>query len=175
MVSPRVPLLILSGPVGVGKTTLGQEINTILNEHGVAHSFVDLDMLAETYPRPARDRFNKKLALRNLRDVWKNCAAVGSRNIVIPRVVEVQNDVDDICRAVPGSSPVICQLRASDETLKQRVRKRETGSGLAWHEARSLELARLLRDTAPRDFDIDTENRPPIDIAKEVVSLVEWR
>jgi len=65
----HVPLLIISGPVGVGKTTVAEELNSILSREGIAHTYIDLDVLAETYPRLADDRFNSRLALRNLRDV----------------------------------------------------------------------------------------------------------
>lgn len=64
------PLLIISGPIGVGKTTIGQEISNLLDRQGVAHSFIDLDALTQTYPRPADNRYGYRLAFRNLRAVW---------------------------------------------------------------------------------------------------------
>ena len=63
-------LLIISGPVGVGKTTTAEELSAILEGEEVDHSFVDLDGLAKTYPRPPDDRFGVRIALRNLRAVW---------------------------------------------------------------------------------------------------------
>jgi len=112
-----IPLLILSGPVGVGKTSLGHAVGEWLERRDFAHSFIDLDALAHTYPRPAGDRFADRLALSNLRDVWKNCAAAGSRNLIVARVVESKRGVAQIQAAVPGSRPPVCQLRASEATL----------------------------------------------------------
>ena len=169
-----VPLLLISGAVGVGKTTIGQEVSAALKQRRVAHTFVDMDCLAATYPRPWDDRFGTRLALLNLRDVWANCSAAGSRNLIISRVVETQHDVEDIQRMVPNSRPVVCLLRASNRTLLERVRSRELGSGRSWHEARAIELAQSLERDAPADFVIDTEGLPLPRIADEVAAKVDW-
>ena len=168
------PLLTISGPVGVGKTTVGNEVSNSLIRRSVSHTFIDIDTLAETYPRPLDDRFGNRLALLNLRDVWANCAAAGSRNLVGARVVETRQDLEEIQRAIPGSESIVCQLRANDATLIKRVRTREFGSGLEWHETRSLELAKSLPGTAPADFVVDTDGRSLLDIADEIVAKIEW-
>ena len=81
-----IPLLIISGPVGVGKSTIADEVSNRLVQDGTSHSQIDLDALAECYPRPADDRFADRLALVNLRDVWRNCFATGSRDLIIAQV-----------------------------------------------------------------------------------------
>lgn len=168
MAAAHLPLLVISGPVGVGKTTVGNEVSTSLERRGVAHTFIDLDALAATYPRPPDDRFGNRLALLNLRHVWINCAAAGSRNLIVDRVVETQRDLAAIERAVPNSKAVVCQLRADDEKLLRRVRMREVGSRRDWHEARALELARSLEGAAPADIIVDTSGRSVPDIAAEI-------
>ena len=174
MAAISIPLLVISGPVGVGKTTVGNEVSTSLERRGVAHTFIDLDTLAETYPRPSDDRFGARLALSNLRAVWINCAAAGSRNLIVARVVETRGELEDIQQAIPGSRPTVCQLRASDEMLIDRVRIREVGSGRDWHEVRALELAQSLQRRAPADFVVDTDDRSVPQIADEIVGQVEW-
>jgi hypothetical protein len=169
-----IPLLLISGPVGVGKTTIGGEISNILVGRQISHSFIDMDGLADTHPRPKRDRFHKQLALENLRDVWKNCQAAGSKNLIIPRVIEASSNIDEIAEVIPFASITICQLNASDATLIERVARHETGAGRAWHEERSLELARILKGPVPADFRIDTDCRGPVDVAQEIVEHVKW-
>ncbi|NIA70064.1 hypothetical protein HBA54_15775 [Pelagibius litoralis] len=158
----------------MGKTTIGSEISASLSRSKVAHTFLDMDALAETYPRPPDDRFASRLALLNLRDVWTNCSAAGSRNLIVARVIETQHELEEIRRRIPNSRSTICQLRASDETLIERVRTRELGSGRNWHEARAVELSRSLQRSAPADFLVDTEGRSPLDIADEVVARINW-
>lgn len=169
-----VPLILISGPVGVGKTIVSEEVSDILVQKNIPHTLLDLDVLAETYPRPADDRFNQKLALQNLRDVWQNCVAAGSRNLIIARVVETERDIRDISNCIPNSHVKVCKLEASDAVLVERIRKREIGSGLAWHQQRSLELAGQLRQTGPADFTIDTTDLNIIDIASKIVREVSW-
>lgn len=108
----RVPLLLISGPVGVGKTSVGFEVSDLLCEQGVAHTFIDWDQLRYTYPRPVGDRFGNQLGMKNLRDVWRNAVAAGWRNLIIASVIETWADVEDIRQVVPGADVVVCQLRA---------------------------------------------------------------
>lgn len=175
MPQTHVPLLVISGPVGVGKTTVGYEASALLTRRRIPHTFVDLDGLAQTHPRPKDDRFGERLALRNLRGVWANCAAAGSRNLIVARVVERQADLDRIADVVPDAKPFVCQLRAADETLVERVRRREVGPETRWHEERALQLSRSLSQTAPADHRIGTDGRTVTDIAQEIVELVGWR
>ncbi|MEM8650662.1 MAG: AAA family ATPase [Pseudomonadota bacterium] len=169
-----IPLLVISGPIGVGKTTVSEEISNLLVEEGVSHTLLDLDVLAETYPRPSDDRFGDKLAIQNLSAIWGNCRNAGSRNLIIPRVIEKTTDLSEIVSAVPDSAPTLCQLRGSDETLMERVRKREIGSGYMRHEKRSLELSRILKLSAPFDFVVETDGRSVIDLAMEISNKMSW-
>jgi len=174
MATNAIPLLVITGPVGVGKTTIGNEVSSVLERREVAHTFIDMDALAQTYPRSPKDRFGDELALVNLRAVWANCVAAGSENLIVARIVEARRNVEDIQRAVPGSRLLVCQLRATKESLIERVRKRELGAGRDRHEARALELAQSLRNKAPADFIVETEGRSVPDIADEIVEQVEW-
>lgn len=109
--------------------------------------------------------------MRNLRDVWSNCVAAGSGVLILPRVIETPEDVAEITAAVPGSRAVVFQLRATDEVLIDRVRKREIGSGREWHEKRAIELAEILSRTGPANYVVDTDGRSISEIAREIL---EW-
>ena len=166
----RVPLLLISGPVGVGKTSVGFEVSDLLCEQEVAHTFIDLDQLRYTYPRPVGDRFGGSLGMKNLRDVWRNAVEAGSRNLIISSVIETWADVEDIRQVVPGADVVVCQLRARVETLAVRVRQREKGKRLEWHLRRSAELAEILAGEAvPVDFEVWTDEIGVGAIAKKAL------
>ncbi len=167
------PTLVISGPVGVGKTTVGTEVSTILAQAGTPHTFIDLDALTMTYPRPPDDRFGDRLALQNLRAVWTNAAAAGSRNLIIARVIESMDDLQTIKEALPNTKLSLCQLSAGERTLIERVRTREHGTDRDWHEARAIELAKSL-PAAPADFIIDTEKSSATNIARKLVGQVDW-
>ena len=169
-----VPTLLISGPVGVGKTTVGYEVSSVLVEQGVAHTFVDLDVLAQTYPAPPGDRFNTGLALTILGDLWRRASAAGSRNLVLSRVLETEEGLQALRAALPDSDVFVVQLRASATTLVERVGVREVGSGYDWHAARAVELLDLL-ERAPADARIETDGRAVPDVASEVAALVTWQ
>ena len=64
----NVPTIIVTGPVGVGKTTVAQEMGLLLLDAKVPHANVDFDQLTACYPRPTDDdRWGTKLGLANRR------------------------------------------------------------------------------------------------------------
>lgn len=170
-----IPLVMISGPVGVGKTSVGNEVSEQLIKLGIAHTFIDIDVLAQTFPRPGDDPFGSRLANENLASVWRNCAKAGSLNLIIAQVMETQREVGALERAIPGSEAVVFQLRASEAVLRERVGKREIGSGHDWHVARALELARSLALAGPADHVIETDGRQVSEIAMEIVEHVRWQ
>ncbi len=165
---------MISGPVGVGKTSTGNEISNQLEDQGIPHTFVDLDALTYTFPRSASDPYGNELATENLKAIWANAQKRGSKNLIVPRVCESADYVTSIAQALGIANPILCRLTASDDTLLVRVRKRETGSGLAWHENRALELSAQLAQTPFEDVTVATDNRALTDIAAEIIAQVHW-
>lgn len=170
-----IPLLIISGPVGVGKSSVAGELSAVLKDEEIAHTLIDLDGLSYTYPRPSDDRFGQQLASQNLAAIWPNCLAAGAKNIIIARTVETREGLDMITRSVTDAAPTICQLYASDDTLSARVSAREIGSGHAWHAARALELSASLAKSGPADFRIDTDGQSLAQIAREIFRQIKWQ
>lgn len=168
-----VPTLIITGPVGVGKTSTAMELSIVLEEEGIAHTVIDLDALTMTFPRPPDDRFGERLALTNLADVWRNSHIAGAKNLVVARVIEQPAQVQGIQEAVPGSRTTVARLTAGNEDLRVRVRNREIGSAISWHEERSLRLSRTLEEV-PADVVVDTTGRGIRDVAASLRQVVPW-
>lgn len=167
-------LLLISGPVGVGKTAVANELSTLLEQDRVPHTFVDLDALTYTFPREPTDPFGNGLAMENLFAIWKNSRKRDSKNLIIPRVVETFDYAEKIANVVGIADPIVCRLTASDEILLERVRTREIGSNLAWHETRSLELSKALAETRIENFCVSTDGRSITDVATEILQTVCW-
>ena len=168
-----VPVAILSGPVGVGKTATALALGEVLEERGIAHSVVDLDMLTYTYPRSPDDPFGNELAVANLRCVWRNSHSHGSHNLVIARVVEEQADVDAIAAAVAGAAVTVVRLEAPVEVLQSRLQSRETGASLRWHLNRAEKLARTLTQSGPADIVLDTSDTSVFELADRIADQTE--
>jgi len=172
----HTPVLLLSGPVGVGKTSVGEEVSGVLDMQGIPHTFVDFDQLRYTYPRIPEDPWSSGLGLKNLKAIWKNGFTRGARNLVLSTVVEDHDFIDGLSRVIPDSEVSTFQLFATPETLQTRVEKREIGSGLEWHKNRALELLEILSGSeAPSDRRIDTEGKSITMLAEEIVGLIEWK
>lgn len=170
----QVPTLVISGPVGVGKTSVASELSIHLEERGIAHTVVDLDALTMTFPRPAHDPFGEALAVRNLNAVWSNARSdAGSKNLIVARVIESERQLAGLQVALPHSVITLVRLTASDDVLRRRVRQREIGSATDWHEQRSADLAASLA-TVPSDATIDTSGKAVASVAAQLLDLVRW-
>ena len=55
-----VPVLVITGPVGVGKSTIAAQAAWLLRQADVPHALVDLDRIEQSWPVPADDRGNER-------------------------------------------------------------------------------------------------------------------
>jgi adenylylsulfate kinase-like enzyme len=169
-----VPVLLITGPPVVGKTSVASEISHLLNAQGVAHAEMDLDALSWCFPAPAGDPFRRRLALANLSAVWANFAKAGATRLVMAHTIETANDAQAIALAVPGADVTVVRLRADAETLAERVRRRELGSGLERHLRRAAEVASVVEQAKVGHFVVDTTGRAVAEVAAETLEIAGW-
>lgn len=170
-----MPTIIVTGPVGVGKTTVAGEMGYLLLAAKVPNATVDFDQLTACYPRPADDDgWGTKLGLMNLAALWKNYHVSGARRLVIARVIESRSELDGFREAVPGADILVVRLRAAPATLQARVRQRGQGIGLEWHLGRAVELAAQLDAKPVEDMLIETDGRDPTTIGRDILGRVGW-
>jgi broad-specificity NMP kinase len=171
----RVPTILVTGPVGVGKSTLIEEMGRLLRDADVPHATVDFDQLTACYPRlPDDDGWGTNLGLINLASLWRNYAARGADRLLLARVIEDRKELDGYRAAVPGAEITVVRLRASLATLEERIRRRGEGRGMEWHLKRAVELAPLMDAQYVEDFVVETEGRAPRELALEVLRRVGW-
>lgn len=170
----NVPVMIITGPVGVGKTTVASMVSELLEQSSVPHACVDIDALCRHYPPDPGDRFSTRLAMKNLAAIWPNFQAYGATSLVVAAVIETRDDLDRYREAIPGAAIFVVRLRASLETLAQRVRQREQGAGLEWHLARAPELAAIMDHNNVEDLLIETDGKTVVQIAREILAGSGW-
>jgi hypothetical protein len=165
-------LLIITGSMGSGKTTVLAEASDILISRNVAHAAIDLDALGTAYLTPAVD--DDGLLYRNLQSVWGNCAHAGLTRLLLAAAIENRAALDRCRLAVPGARPVVCRLTASTTTMQNRVRMREPGMLQRSFVDRVVKLNALLNQAKVEDFTVDNDSRPVTDVAREMLTRAGW-
>jgi len=167
-----VPLLAVSGSVGVGKTSVLIEIHDILSTAQVPHGCVERDALG--YSWPDHGRFNQEMIERNLACVAKNFLTSGVKYMLIAGVIETSSDLDVYTRCVPNSEIQVCRLTADLDIRHGRLRSREKGAGLKWHLHRTAELDAIQESSGIESFLVDNGHRPLREVAIEVLDRAGW-
>jgi predicted ATP-binding protein involved in virulence len=170
--APADALLIITGSMGSGKTTVLSEASDILAVRNISHASIDLDALGTAHlPTSVEDN---QLMYRNLRSVWENYAQVGLRRLLLARAIEDRAALQCCRDAVSGGKVVICRLTASIKTMQDRVQSRELGALQASYVARVAELNAILDRAHLEDFSLLNENRPVTDVAHEMLVRAGW-
>jgi adenylylsulfate kinase len=168
-----VPTLLLSGTMGVGKSTIAAEINDLLGEAKIPNAAVDLDAL--TWQWPSSSSFNSDLMFKNLAALWPNYRQHGARRLVLARVIEDRAELDRYRAVVPGAEVIVCRLVAPESVRIARLRERmPPGPSRDWHERRTVELHTILARSNAEDFVVANDSRPPLEVAREVLMRARW-
>lgn len=165
-------LLILTGGMGVGKTTVLAECSDLLAIRGITHAAVDLDALGLMHLESPTDI--DALMYRNLESVCANYAACGITRFLVARAIENRGELERCREIIPARNTKVCRLVASIETMQQRVKARESGIAQAKYVARVVELHAIVEQANLEDFTVISENRSPTEVALEALRNAGW-
>lgn len=168
----HLPVLAISGAVGVGKTSVLIELHDILAGERIPHGCVERDALS--YSWPPQGRFNEMIVERNLACVATTFLEAGAARLSIAGVIEGPADLDVYRRCIPSAEIQVCRLAADLNLRRQRLRGREKGAGLDWHLARTAELDTILDAARIEDFSVENGDRPLREVALEVLTRAGW-
>lgn len=162
-------ILLITGPTGVGKSVVADEVFEILRKTSSPIALINFDEL--TYASPlADDAYGTKLGLKNLRTMWPNYIEAGIKSLIIPYVIENQQDIDNFRDSVPNADILVIRLTASMQVLDDRLRNRPMGGSLEWHLNRAQELTDHYARNDIGDIVIDTDSKTIRQVAEEVVA-----
>lgn len=173
--SSTTRVLVITGPCGVGKTSVMHAIGERLASEGVPRALVDVDALREAWPAPADDPFNERLGRQNLASLAANYRAAGINHLILADIVEEPRNRADYEQAVPEARIQIVRLHASQSTIEERLARRSgDDSERAWHAARAAELAARWQRVPVEDLLVDTEGKSLAEVAEEILETAGW-
>lgn len=165
-------MLIITGTMGAGKTTVLGEASDILALRRIAHAAIDVDALGLAHLPSAAS--NNDVMYRNMQCACKNYVSLGVRRLLLARAIEDRSELE-MCRdVVSAAHTVVCRLTASIEVLEQRVKARELGVSRREYIARVAKLNIILARARLEDFAIKNENRPVTEVSHEMLVKAEW-
>jgi predicted kinase len=165
-----VNVLVLSGSMGSGKTTLMGEISDVLTAADIRHAAIELDTLALGHFPPGVE----DLQSRNLSGMWRHFAELGISKVVIAGAIDSEARRDELHQAIPRARIVICRLRARLATMENRVRLREPGMLQEQFVARVRLLDAALDAANLEDFSIDNDGGSVTEVARDVLRQAKW-
>jgi len=168
----RKSLLIITGSMGAGKSSVLGEASDILTLQNIPHAAIDLDAFGLAYLPPGAS--NDAAMYRNLQSVCKNYASLGVRRFLVARAIEDRATLEHCSKAVSAKNTVVCRLSASIATMRQRVKMRESGAFQGQFVARVKKLNSILDRARLEDFTVATEHRSLSQIAREMLLKAGW-
>ena len=136
---------LVTGTVGIGKSTVSFAVAESAAAHGVSAAFLDVDALSRLWPAPTGDPFRTDLIMTNLSSIVGNYQEAGAELLVLAWVITDASDLADLESAI-GSPVDAVRLVAPEAVVETRLGIRHQGpeaGGLAWHLRRAPELASI--------------------------------
>ncbi|WP_312361690.1 AAA family ATPase [Ensifer sp.] len=175
-------LLLITGPAGVGKSTLSWELSAQLAAANVAHAVVESDELDRVFPKPTLDELDRiqpgtvDVSSLNLAAIWSVYRRLGHSRLIMSGVMmHHRHDRRWILAAIPDAQITVVRLRASETALFERLAQREIGAGAKAQAERSLHQARRM---AAEDTDglivVPTDGKRPSELVENNLAGIGW-
>lgn len=175
-------LLLITGPAGVGKSTLSWEMSAQLAAAQVAHAVIETDELDRVFPRPDPAELDRirpgtiDVSSINLAAIWSTYRALGHTRLIMSGVMtHLDFDKQWILSAIPEARITTVRLSAAEPTLLARLAQREIGSGADEQAQRSLRQARrMASEDAEGIVPLPTDGQSPAELAAIVLQKTGW-
>jgi hypothetical protein len=167
--------ILLTGTVGVGKTSVLVEIGEALELAAVPYAIVDLDWLAWLRPSEGSGASVQQVLIRNLEHVVGTFRGAGVERLVLARALRRPDEVDAIRGALGPTGFSVVRLVAAPEVIEERLGARDRGTQLAEHLAEATGFAADAESAGIGDLVISTDGRSTAALALEVLERAGWR
>jgi predicted ABC-type ATPase len=180
---------LITGPAGVGKSTIGFRFYMRCLSAGLTAGYVDLSQIGFLEPPAADDPGNQRLKARNLAAIWRNYRAAGATHLVATGMIASRADLQLYAGELTGTDITLIRLLAGSGELRRRIMSR--GGGGSWPEpgdrlgGQSTEFLASVADQAVQASEaldrsdvgglvVDTTNRSPDESASMIGNAIGW-
>lgn len=166
-------MLVVTGPIGVGKSAVVHDADALLLDAGIPHATVVTEEIARCWPLSPEDPVLRATHLyRNVAALWCNFEARGAARLLVEMLIQHRSDLQPMRKAVPNAAITVVRLQAPLALIEQRIRRREPDpeqelSGARWWHPR-MDLLKV------EDFLVDNGCRPVREVAHEVLRVAGW-
>jgi adenylylsulfate kinase-like enzyme len=168
-----VEAVLITGGLGVGKTSVSVALGDLLGAQGDAGCVVDLDWLCWAWSPTLDSSRIHRLLCDNVRAVMPRLLVEELSRVVLCRALLDDGQVEALRDAV-GLPLRVVRLTTSRAEAERRLRQRDTGQTLRRHLAQLPSFALAVERTAADAIVVDTTERTPEDVAAEVLALLGW-
>jgi broad-specificity NMP kinase len=174
--------LLITGPAGVGKSTLNWEVSAQLTAAGFRHAAIETDEVDRIFSLPSASELGElrpgmtDISEANLASIWRNYQALGCDRLILSGVMVFIDEARTwIGRAIPNGDFIVVRLLASKDTLLSRLEKREIGWCAEDQVRRTLGQADQIEALGSAGaIELQTDGKAPQELASEVLNRIGW-
>ncbi len=170
----QVDVLFLTGQPGSGKTAVAKEIGEMLWRIREPHALIDVDELCRGVLPTKTVDFNRSLAIANLKAVWANFYAAGVRRLILARMIESAEDLEQYRAAFPNARIMFCLMQVPPELIQERLTIREQGSARDFLLNITNQIAERIAMLDLPGIVVQNGQRPLKEVALEVLERATW-
>ena len=154
LASAHVPLLLIIGPPGVGKSSVARQLTRLLEDGGMQFAYLDRDDFGVNgllHEDPLVD-LNEMLHAR---------VAGGAQRLVVAWRVESGLELSRVRAALGWADITVCRLQAEPEALLARIAAGQPEFHSLHLQTMALEIAPRLASQAGEDILLTTDDTAP--------------
>ena len=168
-------ILLLTGTLGSGKTTVAIEVGRQLADSRVACAVIDLDWLCWVHSDTSISPCSlDKLILTNLLSLWPNFRSFGVEYLVLARALLDPALLASLTREFSQTSITVVRLHASPQTIEERLTRRDVGETLNEHRREVAAMTAAIEKVKLEHSVILNDGRSVADVARQVLDILAW-
>jgi energy-coupling factor transporter ATP-binding protein EcfA2 len=160
-----VPLLLIIGPPGVGKSSAARQVSRLLEDDRVGFAYVDRDDFGV-------DGLLDDDPLADLQRILLARVAEGAERLVVAWRIDSDAELIRFRASLPWAAVTVCGLRAGIQELLDRIARGQESFQRLHLQSMAVEMAPRLEGLASGGILLATDDAPPQVVAMD--ALRQW-